>query len=602
MGDLKTLTIIQYRRKSTEGDERQIASLSDQAAAIHDLIARLGIDPSQILDDVEEAKSAKQTGRTGFNARVIQQIAKGHANAIICWHADRLSRNAIDTAALINLMDLGKLQAIVTNQQIFWNTPMDKFMLALFCGQAKLENDNKSVNVKRGLAGKVRKGWRPGVAPLGYLNNKTKQSGERDILIDEERFSLMRKLWDLLLSGEYSVRKICEIANRNLSLTTRKTKRQGGKPLSLSLIYEIFNEPFYSGWYWWNNSETRKRELVKGNHQPMITEDEFEQGQAILGRPWKPHPRKHTFSYTGLIRCGECGGSVTAEDKWQTRCGVCKKKFSSLNRSMCPFCQTSIEKMEHKRVLHYVYYRCTKRRTPSCSQKYAGVEELEKDIDQALKKISFKEKYLKWAIKMLSGQELEEKSLQKKLGSHFKRETTILKEELVEINKFIIKQELSGWTLMKKEDAIAERMHLEKQISEYGNNDSRNESAASLQAAMDMFRFAYHARVWFRDGTVAQKKSIASLLGSNLILRDKKLSIDLTYPLSEIAHMIQIAPEMSQEFEPPKNHDTERIIGTFKAKIPALLRGLNAVRTCGLPQLQPFHEFVQSVLQKGSSQ
>ena len=38
---------------------------------------------------------------------------------------------------LVNLMDTGKLQSIITNQQIFWNTPMDKFMLALLCGQAK---------------------------------------------------------------------------------------------------------------------------------------------------------------------------------------------------------------------------------------------------------------------------------------------------------------------------------------------------------------------------------------------------------------------------------------------------------------------------------
>lgn len=91
-GDIRKLIIIQYRRKSTEGDERQIASLPDQAVAILSLREHLGIEPSQIFDDVEESKSAKEPGRIGFNTKLINQIAKGRANAIMCWHADRLSR------------------------------------------------------------------------------------------------------------------------------------------------------------------------------------------------------------------------------------------------------------------------------------------------------------------------------------------------------------------------------------------------------------------------------------------------------------------------------------------------------------------------------
>lgn len=599
-GDLRQLTIIQYRRKSTEGDERQIASLPDQAVALRDLSDRLGIESCQIFEDVEEAKSAKQTGRIGFNTRVIEQIAEGHANAIMCWHADRLSRNAIDTAVLVNLIDIGKLHAIITNQQIFWNTPMDKFMLALLCGQAKLENDNKGVNVKRGLSGKIRKGWRPGPAPIGYLNNKTKEHGERDILIDEERFPLVRKLWDMFLTGNYSIRQIREIANNELGLRTRKTRKMGGKPLSLSHVYKILNEPFYYGWYMWKNQETGERRLVKGNHQPMISEEEYRQGQAILGRPWKPQPKGHIFAYTGLIRCGGCGASVTAEEKWQTVCGVCRKKFSSQNRDRCPFCDTPIKDMEHKKVRHYIYYHCTKRKTPSCLQKWVGVKEVEEDIERTLKKISIAEKYLNWTIDTLAEQDREERSLEGQADARSEREITMLKEELAEVNRFIIKQEVSGWTLMRKEDAIAERTRLEEQIKENENEGSREKSAAKLEAAMDTFRFACYAPYWFKKGTVAQKRSIVANIGSNLTLKDKKLSIPFTYPLPEIAHMIEIAPEISSWFEPDKMHDAKWEKDSFEEKIPSLLRSLNAVRTCGLAQLLPFSELVKSFSQKGN--
>src|SRR5438128_1304823 len=166
--DVKNLQIVRYRRKSTEGEDRQIASLADQDIELDGLNTNLGISPSQIVDNIAESKSAKKPGRLEFNNRVLKPIDQGKANAIEAWQPNRLSRNAIDTAALINLMDEGKLRALITKQQIYWNTPNDKFLLALACGQAKLENDNKGVDVRRGLAGKIRKGWRPGVPPIGY--------------------------------------------------------------------------------------------------------------------------------------------------------------------------------------------------------------------------------------------------------------------------------------------------------------------------------------------------------------------------------------------------------------------------------------------------
>ncbi len=597
-GDIKKLIIIQYRRKSTEGDERQIASLPDQAAAILSLREHLGVEPSQILDDVEEAKTAKEPGRIGFNTKLIRQIAQGKANAIMCWHADRLSRNAIDTASLVNLMDLGRLHAIITNQQIFWNTPMDKFMLALLCGQAKLENDNKSINVKRGLQGKVRRGWRPGVAPIGYLNSKLKEKGERDIVVDEERFPLVRKLWDLFLSGEYSVRQIQEMAKDDLRLRTRETRKKGGKSLSLSHIYKILTDPFYYGSYLWKNSDTGKKELVKGSHRPMISEEEYRKAQAILGRPMKSQYRVHFFPYSGLIQCGECKAQVTAEEKWQVICGICKEKFASKNRDKCPSCNTRIEDMNGKKLLHYVYYHCTKRKDPHCLQRSVHAEELEETIRNELRTISIKDKYLNWGIEEMREEDKDEKRLERQTGSRVEREKTRLKEELEEINRFIIRQEMSGWTLMTNEDAIAERSRIEGQLKELEGKASQEQSVSSLDAAIDTLKFAYYAGFWFGEGTMAQKKSITENLGSNLTLMDKKLNIDLVYPLSEIAHMVQIAPEISKEFEPKDDEGKKRAFESFQTKIPLLRRSLNAIRTCPIEQLLPFSELVKTLSQK----
>jgi len=58
-------------------------------------------------------------------------------------------------------MDQGKLHTIKTYSQSFSNNPNEKFLLMILCSQAKLENDNRGVNVKRGLRNKCEFGIRP---------------------------------------------------------------------------------------------------------------------------------------------------------------------------------------------------------------------------------------------------------------------------------------------------------------------------------------------------------------------------------------------------------------------------------------------------------
>jgi site-specific DNA recombinase len=84
----------------------------------------------------------------------------------------------------------------------------------------------------------------------------------------------------------------------------------------------------------------------------MITLDEFDRVQRILGRPGRARAQtKRHFAYTGMIRCA-CGLSVTAEEK---------------------------AKPSGRR---YVYYHCTKRRgTTLCREPYVSLSDLEKDIE-----------------------------------------------------------------------------------------------------------------------------------------------------------------------------------------------------------------------------
>src|SRR5207253_2682677 len=91
--------------------------------------------------------------------------------------------------------------------------------------------------------------------------------------------------------------------------------------------------------------------------------------------------------------------------------------------------------------------------------------------------------------------------------------------------------------------------------------------------AVEAFNFAHHARYWFQEGTLEQKRTIFSALGSNLSIKGQKLAINLNFPLAEIKRMIAIAPEIAEGFEPKKSLRNTRKSPSFEMKIPSLLRG-----------------------------
>ena len=135
-----------YSRKSTEQDERQALSIESQVKEMLKIAEKENLN---IIDIKREAHSAKDSGKRPVYEEMLYDINNGKYNAILTWAPDRLSRNAGDLGSLVDLMDQKKLVEIKTYGQCFTNNPSEKFLLMILCSQAKLENDNKSINIKR---------------------------------------------------------------------------------------------------------------------------------------------------------------------------------------------------------------------------------------------------------------------------------------------------------------------------------------------------------------------------------------------------------------------------------------------------------------------
>lgn len=137
-----------YARKSTESEERQVLSIDSQIKEMLQLAEREGLE---IVAMKRESHSAKETGQRPVFNEIVDEIKQKKYNAILTWAPDRISRNAGDLGKIVDLMDAGFLQEIRTFGQKFGNNPNEKFLLMILGSQAKLENDNRGVNVKRGL-------------------------------------------------------------------------------------------------------------------------------------------------------------------------------------------------------------------------------------------------------------------------------------------------------------------------------------------------------------------------------------------------------------------------------------------------------------------
>lgn len=159
-----------------------------------------------VVCELQESHSAKDCGQRPVYNKLLAGIANEEYNAVLTWAPDRLSRNAGDLGSVVDLMEQHKLLHTRTYSQTFTYSPNEKFLLMILCSQAKLENDNKSINVKRGIKTKCEMGWRPGVAPLGYMNRAF--GGINDIVLDPERADLIREAFHKAGYERWSGRRI----------------------------------------------------------------------------------------------------------------------------------------------------------------------------------------------------------------------------------------------------------------------------------------------------------------------------------------------------------------------------------------------------------
>jgi hypothetical protein len=282
-------------------------------------------------------------------------------------------------------MDQGLLHEIRTHGQKFTNSPNEKFLLMILGSQAKLENDHKGINVKRGLRAKCEKGWRPGPPPLGYIHDKYADKGDKKVFIDPKRAPYIKKVFEKMAYEQLSCRAIHRWLVNDTDFKTRNDKN-----ITLSMVQRLIEETFYYGEF---EYPLGSEKWYKGKHDPIISKELYKLANDQLKRRNITRSQCKEFAFTKLIKCGHCGSGITAEEKFK--------------------------KLVDGSIRRYVYYGCTRSRDIHCSGGYIReedlVEQLIKLIDElSIDNIGIKhkfnaeiERYYKFTKKILGNNEEE---------------------------------------------------------------------------------------------------------------------------------------------------------------------------------------------------
>src|SRR5205823_6049110 len=156
------------------------------------------------------------------------------------------------------------------------NSPEGMMMLQMTMSQSQYFSAKLSKDVKRGNEKKRQIGGLTGMAPQGWTNDRL----DKTVQVDPERFPLLRKAVDLLLTGEYSVPQILDVLNNEWGYRTIQRKKSGGNQLSRAGFYSWLRNPRIAGKI---PDPNEPDTFYDADYPAIMNVEEFNRIQSLLG-------------------------------------------------------------------------------------------------------------------------------------------------------------------------------------------------------------------------------------------------------------------------------------------------------------------------------
>jgi site-specific DNA recombinase len=332
-----------YTRFST--DLQNERSCEDQAALCRAFAARN--DLRVVAEYADKARSGASTiGRDGL-AKLLEEASAGRFEVVIVEALDRLARDMEDLAGIHKRLSFIGVEIITVYEGV-----ADTVAIGLRGLVGQLFREDGVKKIRRGMAGVVREGRSAGGRAYGYRPTPGK-IGELEIV--EEEAEIVRRIFSEYVSRK-SPRDIAAGLNRD-GVAPPRGRRWNASTINgnLSRGHGILLNPIYDGRIIWNrvrmvrDPSTGKRvsrinpesewQYADAAHLRIVDRETFEAAQARKNAETRPggvrtHGNRRRI-LSGLLRCGSCGGGMTAHDVYAGRrrivCSAVKESGSCDN-------------------------------------------------------------------------------------------------------------------------------------------------------------------------------------------------------------------------------------------------------------------------------
>ena len=273
------MKVVIYYRKSTDRDDKQANSLEHQ---LNNCKNTVKINWFEVIKEIWESRSAKtEWTRPWFND-LIKICKTWKVDYIVIDEAKRLSRNNLDSARIIDLMDKNLIKWIYSTWRVYLTEQInDIFLLQLDLSLSKMDNAHRSKDIKEKMITCINQTKRfLGKAPFWYKNITIKK-WLKEIVIDKKEAKIVKEIYSLRLENKaYST-----IAN----IIEKRYWKNINMTLTASRIHQLVTNKFYYWVFIWGWKE------IIWKHQPLITKEIYDKANSI----WKwVHQKVETIKKT----------------------------------------------------------------------------------------------------------------------------------------------------------------------------------------------------------------------------------------------------------------------------------------------------------------
>jgi site-specific DNA recombinase len=264
--------VILYIRVSTDEQAEKGYSLNAQLELLTKFCVLKGWDILKIFK--EDFSAWKGFERPEYRQlKEYLKLNRKKVDYLLFTQWSRFSRDY--TSANLELKNLRErgVEPNAVEQWVDFSVPENLYLLAFYLTAPQVENDRLSLRTRAGMRQAVKQGRWLWQAPLGYFNDRV----NKVILPDEKQALLVKFAFETFAKGIYSIQEV-----RNMA-------EEKGLKLSKQGFIDLLRNPLYMGKILLKRHKEEPDQLIDGIHEPLISEELFDEAQRILKGKKKPY-------------------------------------------------------------------------------------------------------------------------------------------------------------------------------------------------------------------------------------------------------------------------------------------------------------------------